>query len=1082
MRMKKKLLSGLLAAVMLGTAAVPVIAKDFPDTSGHWAQGAIGTWSDHGVVKGDDQGNFRPNDSVTRAETATILDNMIGYQKQSNKVFSDVGKEDWFAYAVSRLYAAGVITGYEDGTIRPGANISRQEASVMIARAFGLETDGADTAVLNQFNDRGLVGDWAEKAVSLMASRGYIQGSDGAFRPTDAITRAEIVTIVNNMVAVYADGSEESYSGDYGDKIAIVKDSATFSGVTLGGAVISPSVTGRVNFNSGTEINGQLLDLSSEATVNTTGASITSTSAPNKNNSGNNNNNNNNSGGIINGGGGGSSGGGGGGGGGSTTTTYTVTYNPNGGKFGSSSNPYNISYNRGSELRLKRPNDPTRTDYTFVGWYYSVDGANALDESDLANMSGIVINNMKLYAGWERKEGRYGYVEAAKGRDICGYGKDASELMKNVSVATTKSEREFRAIGELNYVHDYEKFPGLKKEGYFLALTYALPSSLTNPEDAVVVSSHGTDSEVTYERFTEEDRTYTRVFYVTSTNQTTDVIFAVDFDGEGTKYTEQEVRVDISDLDFGKNTVVTEKVKSEAEFKAALAKNNVTNIEIENGITLADGTYESTGARKTVTVKGALTLPAESDITIKNLDFVTPANTAVENLVQNAPAGEETSKAKALSIEDCGVSGAFATVFPEIKTESLTVKNSRFTNTPVTGLESAQNGIALAEAEAGDRVAIEGSAFDKYKTALIYRNAAVTLTKNKFLDNETDITLPEASDPAALPNLAYNYYKDGPAVTGGCHIMAPVYTDEACSVLSENSHDAYLFVSGGAEALLLSETEFLPLAAGQSVTITVVPADARDTDVVITGGTPVAEHPEQVRVTEPGTALSIKIGNEKAKRLCIGWPVFAVYVIADIFFERNFNEDKQMGHMLGFGVSYDAPKGYLDAWVSESSTLVPELGDIHWGSLDWDGNMMTSEDSLIYRPGAENQYGIFVEPQGSDPFVDAEHAVILGTVMDKGDDSFTVRGERITGEMELEPSDETVTFHFSDFSKVGKIQGLQYDDMCQKLVISQIPVENIDAIFGALYSYKEGANNPSKMLIYMARGEVKLFCILGEKE
>ena len=63
--------------------------------------------------------------------------------------------------------------------------------------------------------------------------------------------------------------------------------------------------------------------------------------------------------------------------------------------------------------------------------------------------------------------------------------------MKNVSVATTKSEREFRAIGELNYVHDYEKFPGLNKDGYFLALTYALPSSLSAPEDAVVVSSHG---------------------------------------------------------------------------------------------------------------------------------------------------------------------------------------------------------------------------------------------------------------------------------------------------------------------------------------------------------------------------------------------------------------------------------------------------------------------------------------------------------------------------------------------------------------------------------------------------------------
>lgn len=58
MSMKKKLLSGVLAAAMLGTTAVPVMAKDFPDTAGHWAQVAIGTWSGHGVVKGDDQGEF----------------------------------------------------------------------------------------------------------------------------------------------------------------------------------------------------------------------------------------------------------------------------------------------------------------------------------------------------------------------------------------------------------------------------------------------------------------------------------------------------------------------------------------------------------------------------------------------------------------------------------------------------------------------------------------------------------------------------------------------------------------------------------------------------------------------------------------------------------------------------------------------------------------------------------------------------------------------------------------------------------------------------------------------------------------
>ena len=245
----KKWISGAVVTAMLGTMMIPAAAKDFPDTNGHWAQAAIGVWSDRGVLNGDDQGNFRPDDSITRAETATVLDNLISYEKQSVKVFSDVKKEDWFALAVSRLYEAGVITGYEDGTIRPTNGVTRQEAAVMIGRALGLDVSGADQSVLNQFSDQGLIQTWARPTVALMLSRGYIQGSDGAFRPEDPITRAELVTILNNMIAIYATEEGGSVSGSYGNKLAVVKSSTTFNGVTLGGLVIGPQVSGKVNLN-----------------------------------------------------------------------------------------------------------------------------------------------------------------------------------------------------------------------------------------------------------------------------------------------------------------------------------------------------------------------------------------------------------------------------------------------------------------------------------------------------------------------------------------------------------------------------------------------------------------------------------------------------------------------------------------------------------------------------------------------------------------------------------------------------------------------------------------------------------------
>lgn len=873
MSMKKKLLSGVLAAAMLGTMAVPGLAKDFPDTVGHWGQGAIGTWSDYGVVKGDDQGNFRPNDSVTRAETATILDNMIGYQKQSNKVFSDVGVNDWFARAVSRLYAAGVITGYEDGTIRPGANISRQEAAVMMGRAFGLETKGADTSVLNQFNDRGLVGDWAEEAVALMAERGYIQGSDGAFRPTDAITRAEIVTIVNNMVAVYADGSKDSYSGDYGDKIAVVKDSVNFNGVTLGGAVISPAVTGRVNFNSGSEINGHLLDLSADAVVNTSGADVSSSSSPNKNQHGN-NNQNNNSGNIINGGssgGSGGSGGGGGGGGSSTTKTYTVTFNPNGGKFGSSSQPQHKTYNRGAEFRFNKPREnPTRTDYTFTGWYHSKDGADMLDETELVKNNGLVTKNMTVYAGWERKQSKYGYVEPAKGKNICNYGKDASELMKNVEIASTKDEKEFRAVGELNYLSDYEKFPGLNKSGHFLALTYTLPDSVEYPEDAVLISSHGAEeSEVTYSAFDEEDKTYTRVFYVNSENRDIDIIFDVDFDGDGNRYKPTELTVDICGLEFGENPVVSREVKNAEEFKNALAEKKVTDIVVKGNITLNSGEYVSYGNRKTVTVEGSLALAGSSDVTLKNIDFKTPDKQIVPNLITS-----DANKNKTFVFENNTVTGAFACVLPDILSGNVTIKDNTFVNTYTekggfTG-DIGSNTCLTSQVHEGEFV-VTGNSFDKYGVAVTYavNDDQIDFTKNKFLDNVTDIA---GVGTDTVHTYAYNYFKDEPKIDDVNYVIAPVYTDEDCTKESENTEtDAFLVISSketresSVRSLAALNTLYLKNDA-DVLTVRVVAKDARDA-VVLTGGTEVPEKKNTVTLNKDAASLSVKVGEAEAKEL-----------------------------------------------------------------------------------------------------------------------------------------------------------------------------------------------------------------------
>ena len=97
---------------------------------------------------------------------------------------------------VLKLHAAGVYLG-NDGKALAGNPITRQQAVTMIARAFGIT--GASTAL--PYTDAANVAAYAQAPVAEMTARGYITDcADGRFRPTENITRAEIVNILNNMI------------------------------------------------------------------------------------------------------------------------------------------------------------------------------------------------------------------------------------------------------------------------------------------------------------------------------------------------------------------------------------------------------------------------------------------------------------------------------------------------------------------------------------------------------------------------------------------------------------------------------------------------------------------------------------------------------------------------------------------------------------------------------------------------------------------------------------------------------------------------------------------------------------------
>lgn len=173
---------------------------DFRDTQGHWAQETIRSWAGYNIVKGYN-GNFMPNDYIKRCDIACIIDRVFGLTYTSYNSFRDLQDGQYYTDSLLKCYAAGFIQG--DGkALRPMDTATREEVATILYRVFNMnEIEGKSRA---KFTDSSSISSWASEEVGLMASRGYIKGyPDGSFGPQNPITRAELMTLIDNIVAVY---------------------------------------------------------------------------------------------------------------------------------------------------------------------------------------------------------------------------------------------------------------------------------------------------------------------------------------------------------------------------------------------------------------------------------------------------------------------------------------------------------------------------------------------------------------------------------------------------------------------------------------------------------------------------------------------------------------------------------------------------------------------------------------------------------------------------------------------------------------------------------------------------------------
>lgn len=200
----RKFVATAATATLVATAVAPAAgfaaeSNDFKDLSGYgWAEGAINYLVSKGAIEGYEDGSFRPGASLSRAEAATILARTLGLEiKEDAKASFGDAENHWASKYIAAIQEQkpGVINGFPSGDFKPDDKIARQDFAKMIVAAYP-ELKRDESAVV-QLKDKATYAE-AQAAVEVLASLGIVTGfEDGTFKPTANVNRAQTATFVH---------------------------------------------------------------------------------------------------------------------------------------------------------------------------------------------------------------------------------------------------------------------------------------------------------------------------------------------------------------------------------------------------------------------------------------------------------------------------------------------------------------------------------------------------------------------------------------------------------------------------------------------------------------------------------------------------------------------------------------------------------------------------------------------------------------------------------------------------------------------------------------------------------------------
>lgn len=169
-----------------------------------WAQKAIVSLTERGILSGRGNGVFAPDDAVTREEFVKMISEaFLKNEKEADVDFIDVSVGAWYMPSLKKAYAANLVNGLSDTYFGIGNSIKRQEMAAIAYRTAVLQTEITEIAEeeYQLFGDDAQIEGYARKAIYTLREMGVINGiSEDLYAPLSEVSRAQAAVIIYNLL------------------------------------------------------------------------------------------------------------------------------------------------------------------------------------------------------------------------------------------------------------------------------------------------------------------------------------------------------------------------------------------------------------------------------------------------------------------------------------------------------------------------------------------------------------------------------------------------------------------------------------------------------------------------------------------------------------------------------------------------------------------------------------------------------------------------------------------------------------------------------------------------------------------